>query len=130
MRGWRAGAGRLRDRLFKPHEIIGLEALAPAHGGIEFHQTVGVDHQLRLVADRLAYCFDPRFVFRRVVFAMLAADAGRIYGAANVRSAYLDLQPGLTFGGPVFCRFDQFLACVGPQPEGDVGRNGFLRASQ
>ena len=113
----------VHDRFFEPHQIVRLEALAPAHRGIELHQAIGIDHQLGIISDGFAHRLHARFVLGGIILAMLAAGTGWVHGAPDVRAADLDLQPLLALGGPVLRRFRHLLATVSSQAEGDVRRH-------
>src|SRR5215467_793591 len=120
----------VHDGLFKPHQIIRLEAFAPAYRSVVFHQTIGIRHQFDPLTHRLSHRFDSGFVLRWIILAVLRSRSRRIHFATYIEPSHLNFEPRLSVRDPILRRFRKFVASVRPESESDIGRNRLLRSSK
>ncbi len=120
----------VHDGLFEPHQIVRLQTFAPPKSGIVFHEAVGIHHQLDILSHRLSDPAHARFIFCGIFFTMLGAGSGDIHLAVDVEPAYLDLEPVMPLGHPVFSRLRQFFFGISSESISDVRRNRLLRAAE
>src|SRR5262249_38052967 len=96
------------DRLLKPFDSIGLNALGQIQGDGKRKEIVGIDHEFHVIAPGLTNCAHSRGVFGRI---LCAVD----------RHAHFKLV--MPLGYKLFCRLDELLATILEQAKGDVCRN-------